>query len=406
MASSSGGGGREIKVDEREKFSKKAGKRDRVDTSLEKEGDRTVKMVKAAEEYKVMFKLMDQSGGGFKAVNPLKLADSLRGIGEGLDARVLANGALLVICKNKDQVGKARKVGKLAGKKVEVSIFENVEMVKGVIYGVCADMTEGEIKDNIKGGKVYNVKRFKAREGGNPNAPVLISFIGKVLPERVFIGCLSYQVKAYQRPPVRCFKCQRYGHMAASCNGGRRCAKCGGDHDIVSCGELTLKCCNCGGSHMASSRECHQFMKAKQVQEIRDQKKMSYAEAVKKVERETSAQSVVNKPSSGSGSAGVSHSPPNNQEVLVVNKEDLLAFIVDVLFGTRERKSRSDIIKFVSEAAVRFLGLRDYTPQALHSFMRTSQMTMSQTDTGGEEETREEEEMCDIVEGEGGKNDV
>lgn len=157
---------------------------------------------------------------------------------------------------------------------------------------------------------------------------------------------------------------------------------------------------------MASSRECHQFMKAKQVQEVRDQKKMSYAEAVKKVERETSAQSVVNKPSSGSGSAGVSHSPPNNQEVLVVNKEDLLAFIVDVLFGTRERKSRSDIIKFVSEAAVRFLGLRDYTPQALHSFMRTSQMTMSQPDTGGEEETREEEEMCDIVEGEGGKNDV
>lgn len=106
MASSSGGGGREIKVDEREKLSKKAGKRDRVDTSLEKEGDRTVKMVKAAEEYKVMFKLMDQSGGGFKAVNPLKLADSLRGIGEGLDARVLANGALLVICKNKDQAGK------------------------------------------------------------------------------------------------------------------------------------------------------------------------------------------------------------------------------------------------------------------------------------------------------------
>lgn len=63
-----------------------------------------------------------------------------------------------------------------------------------------------------------------------------------------------------------------------------------------------------------------------------------------------------------------------------------------MVFGTREKKSRSDIIKFVAEAAVRFLGLKGYVPQALHEFMRVSQMTTTQNDEGGEEDGLEMEE--------------
>lgn len=100
---------------------------------------------------------------------------------------------------------------------------------KGVIYGVYADMSEREFKENIKGGNVTDVKRFKAREGGNKNTPVLLTFEGNILPARVFIGCLSFLVREYQRPPLRCFKCRRYGYVAASCRGNRLCAKCGGD---------------------------------------------------------------------------------------------------------------------------------------------------------------------------------
>lgn len=156
---------------------------------------------------------------------------------------------------------------------------------------------------------------------------------------------------------------------------------------------------------MASSRECQQFMKARKVQEVRDQGKISYAEALKRVEGKTSAQSLVNGTFSGAGPAGGSSSAPNNQEVLVVNKEDLLAFIVDVIYGARDKKSRSDIIKCVSEAAVRFLGLRDYAPQALHAFMRTSQKAMSQPDPG-DKDTRKEEEVCDMVDWDFEEDDV
>lgn len=196
---------------------------------------------------------------------------------------------------------------------------------------------------------------------------------------------------------MRCFKCQRFGHMAGSCNGGRRCAKCGGDHDIVSCSVPAPKCCNCGGSHMASSKECHQFIKAKQVQEIKESQKIAYAEALKKVGKNT------NTPSSVKTSPNVpiegSRLLPNssNQGLVVVNKEALLAFMVDVLYGARDKQSRSDIIKFVSEAAVRFLGFKDYAPQDLHAFMRARQEPLCQPDPGDESE-EDEEEGCDIEE--------
>lgn len=42
-------------------------------TSLEKKGDMGLKMVKAGEEYRIIFKMKELFAGGFKGVNPLKL---------------------------------------------------------------------------------------------------------------------------------------------------------------------------------------------------------------------------------------------------------------------------------------------------------------------------------------------
>ena len=81
--------------------------------SQKKEGDRVVKIVKAEEEFRVIFKLKDQVGGGFRAMNPLKVAESLRCVGEGLGARILPNGAMLLLCRSMDQIERAMKFGKI-----------------------------------------------------------------------------------------------------------------------------------------------------------------------------------------------------------------------------------------------------------------------------------------------------
>lgn len=375
----------------------------RAATSLERGGDRRMKMARTVEEYRVLFRMREQRAGGFTGVNPMKVYESLKSVGEGFVARVLPNGVILVECKNKEQAEKAKAIGKIAGKKVETTIPVRNNEIKGVIYGVSAELSEKDIKEHIKGGCVNEVKRFKAREGGSRDAPVLISFEGSELPERVYIFCMSYQVKAYQRPPLRCFKCQRFGHMAASCRGNRRCAKCGGDHDVLKCEVEDKKCCNCGGAHMASSRECTHFVKAKKVQEVQNHSKISYAEALKKVE---GAKTPVIAETLPKGYAAA----VRDSNEISFSKESFLAFIVAVVHGAWDKKTSSDVIKFVAGAADRFLGVRGYSPEELHAFMHASQESlpagqgsMSQIEKGDGErgaslngETSEEEHELDF----------
>ncbi len=58
---------------------------------------------------------------------------------------------------------------------------------------------------------------------------VMINFYQKKLLEKVYIGFMCYDVRLYIPPPLRGFKCQRFGHIAAVCKGKQRCGKCGGE---------------------------------------------------------------------------------------------------------------------------------------------------------------------------------
>lgn len=134
---------------------------------------------------------------------------------------------------------------------MEVSVLEQREVIKCVIYSVCIHMTKKEIRENINGGEVVEVNRLKACEGGNLSAPVLITFKGVFSWQ----GCSLVVCRTRLgpiRPSLRCFKCQLFGHMSAACRGDKRCAKCGGSHDIVDCEDLVPKCCYCGGSRQRS----------------------------------------------------------------------------------------------------------------------------------------------------------
>lgn len=44
---------------------------------------------------------------------------------------------------------------------------------------------------------------------------------------------------------VRCYNCNKYGHIQKECKDKKTCAKCTGDHDVKECKEKILKCINC-----------------------------------------------------------------------------------------------------------------------------------------------------------------
>ncbi|KAI2645876.1 Nucleic-acid-binding protein from transposon X-element [Labeo rohita] len=204
-------------------------------------------------------------------------------------AKILRDGRLLIKCKNIGQRDKALKIQSVCKKEVgEVRKFGEWG-TKGVISGIPLGEKLVELRKVIKGGTVVSVKRLQANRNGEKldSTSVLLGFKEQVLPERVMIGYMSFYVREYVPPPIRCNKCQRYGHIAKVCKGKQRCGKCGGEHEYGKCSDRDeRKCRNCGGDHTAAYGGCPVRKRAVEVQQIRTARNLSYAEAVKSVERD------------------------------------------------------------------------------------------------------------------------
>ena len=74
----------------------------------------------------------------------------------------------------------------------------------------------------------------------------------------ISIDCIRYPAVAYQPLALidRCFRCQQFGHKAASCSNEPKCYKCGGNHEYNRDCANVVKCANCNAQHMAGSPEC------------------------------------------------------------------------------------------------------------------------------------------------------
>ena len=155
---------------------------------------------------------------------------------------------------------------------------------RGVIIGIPIDEDLEKIKRSIQGGEVRRLKRLLRTVNGEKveSLSVLLEFQDLVLPDQIKIGCMSFPVRLYVPPPLQCYKCQRYRHIAMACKGKQRCAKCGGEHRFEDCGDnVQVKCCNCGGQHNVTYGSCEVRKRAVEIQQVKTVNNISYAEAVK-----------------------------------------------------------------------------------------------------------------------------
>ena len=131
---------------------------------------------------------------------------------------MLRNGNILVFCKSQGHKAKAMKVRHLLNRPIECFVPVGGG-VKGVIY-VSPDITESALIDNLQGAEIESVRRFK-----QDGTVVLLTFKQETMPTPVLMGYMSFPVREYRRPPLRCYKSQCFWHMTAACRGDRRCGK-------------------------------------------------------------------------------------------------------------------------------------------------------------------------------------
>jgi len=111
----------------------------------------------------------------------------------------------------------------------------------------------------------------------------LLHFNLPILPKEVRVGYPQFKVKQYITKPLRCFKCNRYGHVAKNCKGKEQCSNCGGEHNWKSCDYSNKICPNCKGNHCATDKKFPHCKKQSKLCEIKTTSNVFYSEVCKKI---------------------------------------------------------------------------------------------------------------------------
>src|SRR5277367_5641063 len=234
--------------------------------------------------------LLIKPEGKLTSVNPFLIDKSLRAIAGGSLKLVkkLRTGELLVETENSKQAERLLKSKKLANVPVNTTIHRALNTCKGVItVDELLDVPDADILEGLRDKFVSHVKRIHIRKDGvfQPTKSIIVTFALRKVPASIKVGYLNCPVRTYVPNPLRCFKCQKYGHSQPSCMGSLVCARCSEKgHDSKDCKEQ-YKCPNCSGSHASYSRECEVWKNEKSVQKYRVENDVSYLEAKKQMRR-------------------------------------------------------------------------------------------------------------------------
>ena len=231
---------------------------------------------------------------------------TLQGLGPSRREKALANhigsfqwtmgfrraGQFMVACNDKHQQTKlANSTSLILGPGVKMYIECSIPSphTEGVIKGIPLD--EEIQKQDIKvlvdgketGNLVTDVQRLKRRDGQLSKA-LRLKFASETLPEDVVICKSLFRVSAYVANPIRCSRCNSFGHHWKTCTEKEQtCPRCGcTGHDAKSCSGLKY-CKNCKvEGHSAAYSGCPYYKQLKKANQIRATTWMPHQEAFKR----------------------------------------------------------------------------------------------------------------------------
>ncbi|GFR13935.1 uncharacterized protein TNCT_86891 [Trichonephila clavata] len=150
---------------------------------------------------------------------------------------------------------------------------QNTQFIQRSDY--CPDLIplpNSEIKEELASQGVEAVKRITSiKDGKTVTSPLFIlTFSKHTLPESILIGYLNIKTRPYIPNPLRCFRCQSYGHGTASCRSVATCNKCSNtEHASEACTTERRKCANCKGNTLLIPKSVQNGSKKKKYKELK-----------------------------------------------------------------------------------------------------------------------------------------
>ncbi|GFV31778.1 RNA-directed DNA polymerase from mobile element jockey [Trichonephila clavipes] len=216
-------------------------------------------------------------------ISPFAIHKTLIGIGgEPKSVKRLRSGDLLIETMSDLQTKSFLLAKTFFNSPVTVSPHKTLNSCRGVIFEPdLLSTSDAEILESFYDQGVIQVRRITIKRHSNviPTKHIILTFNKPKLPTTVKAGYLNCKIRPYILNPLRCFKCQRFGHSQTSCRGQLTCSRCASvGHSSTDC-TLEPKCVNCTQSHPSDSKLCQKWKLEKQIQELKTNRNISYFEA-------------------------------------------------------------------------------------------------------------------------------
>ncbi|XP_055924733.1 uncharacterized protein LOC129956811 [Argiope bruennichi] len=159
----------------------------------------------------------------FHSVSPFLVEKAITStVGEVKSTKKLRCGDLLVEVCSRKQSQQIVKMKALSNIPVTVSPHASLNSSKGVIScGELFNVPIEEITKELQIQGVSHVRRISIRRDGQllNTKHLILTFTSSKLPDHIKAGYMRLAVRPYVPNPLRCFKCQRFGHSKSSCRG-------------------------------------------------------------------------------------------------------------------------------------------------------------------------------------------
>ena len=218
-------------------------------------------------------------------ISPFVVEKTIKGCaGEVKNVTKLRSGNLLIECVRKQQSLNLLALQRIGNVEINSSPHRSLNSSQGIIRyrdDDLSELTDEEICRELAPQGITKVKRFISKKDGQEVKlnTFLLTFNSPNIPKSIHIGLYNIKVSTYIPNPVRCYKCQKFGHGKGQCRGKLICFKCSEEgHEGFSCTN-SPKCANCNEAHAASSKDCSLYKKEKEIQKLKVERNVTYPEA-------------------------------------------------------------------------------------------------------------------------------